>query len=342
MLFMADVMSLVVLTAVVVAAIRRIFFRPPHIEASFEAFFILSLVATLMIAYFGLNACEIRLSEENMVSWTPISYAIFTVFANASAETVHIWARIFWWIHALVLLFFLNFLPYSKHLHILTAIPNCFFKSFTFVKTLPRMTFKRGQRFGISKIIQFTWKDLFDFLSCTECGRCARACPATCTGKPLNPMEVIHEGKRNLMANGNKILAARPADTIASAPEDSQMAVPLINGGENNIATDAIWACTTCGACMQKCPVFIEHVPKLLWMRRHLVMEKASFPEELIAFFETPSSGSIPGASPPQIATSGYRIEIQKYCLTAPMLNTCSLSAALARLIRATARSPSR
>lgn len=286
LLFMADVMSLVVLIAVVIATVRRIFYRPPHIEASFEAFFILSLVATLMIAYFGLNACEIRLNETDMTSWMPVSYAFFAMFAGGSAETTHIWARIFWWIHALVLLFFLNFLPYSKHLHILTAIPNCFFKSFTFVKTLPRMTFKRGQRFGISKIIQFSWKDLFDFLSCTECGRCARACPATYTSKPLNPMEVIHEGKRNLLANGGKILSSRPADTIAPAPEDSQMAVPLINGGEDNISTDAIWACTTCGACMQKCPVFIEHVPKLLWMRRHLVMEKASFPEELIAFFE--------------------------------------------------------
>ena len=152
--------------------------------------------------------------------------------------------------------------------------------------TMPRMVFKRGMRFGISKIIQFSWKDLLDFLSCTECGRCARACPATFTGKPLNPMQVIHEGKLNLMKNGTALLATRAPDTIAPAPEDAAMAVPLINGGEDNVSTDAIWACTTCGACMEKCPVFIEHVPKIISMRRHLVMEKASFPEELIGFFE--------------------------------------------------------
>lgn len=286
LLFSADIMSLVVLVCVIVAAVRRIFFRPPHIEASFEAFFILSLVASLMIAFFGMQACKIRLNEEFMTSWTPISYAIFRTFADASADTVHTFNQIFWWIHALVLLFFLNYLPYSKHLHILTAIPNCFFRSFSFVTTVPRMVFKRGMRFGISKIIQFSWKDLLDFLSCTECGRCARACPATFTGKPLNPMKIIHQGKLNLMENGKVILSSRPADTLASAPEDASMSVPLINGGEDNIATDAIWACTTCGACMEKCPVFIEHVPKLLWMRRHLVMEKASFPKELIGFFE--------------------------------------------------------
>ena len=286
LLFSADIMSLVVLVCVMVAAVRRIFFRPPHIEASFEAFFILSLVASLMIAYFGLHACDIRLREEYMTSWTPVSYAVFTLLANVPTPTIHLLSRVFWWIHALVLLFFLNYLPYSKHLHILTAIPNCFFRSFSFVTTIPRMVFKRGMRFGISKIIQFSWKDLLDFLSCTECGRCARACPATFTGKPLNPMQLIHEGKRNLMKNGTALLTTRAPDTIAPAPEDAAMAVPLINGGEDNVKTDAIWACTTCGACMEKCPVFIEHVPKIISMRRHLVMEKAAFPEELIGFFE--------------------------------------------------------
>ena len=218
LLLMADIMSLVVLACVIVAAVRRIFFRPPHIEASFDAFFILSLVASLMIAYFGLHACDIRLREEYMTSWTPVSYAVFTLLANVPTPTIHLLSRVFWWVHALVLLFFLNYLPYSKHLHILTAIPNCFFKSFSFVTTMPRMVFKRGMRFGISKIIQFSWKDLLDFLSCTECGRCARACPATFTGKPLNPMQVIHEGKLNLMKNGRALLATRAAGHDCPGP----------------------------------------------------------------------------------------------------------------------------
>lgn len=286
LLFLADVMSLVVLVSVVISVIRRIFFRPPHIEPTLDAFFILFLVASLMVAYFGLHACEIALGGDQMVSWMPISHTLSNLFATTTPETTHQLARIFWWIHALVLLFFLNYLPYSKHLHILTAIPNCFFRSFSFVTTVPRMVFKKGLPFGTSKVVQFSWKDLFDFLSCTECGRCEAACPAHNTDKPLNPRQVIHEGKLNLLANGKVILSSRPADTLASAPQDASMAIPLINGREESVSTDAIWACTTCGACMVKCPVFIEHVPKIIEMRRHLVMEKAHFSEELIAFFE--------------------------------------------------------
>jgi len=310
---MADVMSLVVLVAVVIAVIRRAFFRPPHIEATFEAFFILGLVAFLMIAYFCLHACEIRLGKEQMTNWMPVSYGLSNLFNDAGITTTHTLSRFFWWIHAVILLFFLNYIPYSKHLHILTAIPNCFFKSFSFVNTLPRMTFKKGLSFGISKVVQFSWKDLLDFFSCTECGRCQAACPATNTGKVLNPKLVIHQGKLNLLANGKAILSSRPADTLASAPEDVPMIVPLINQREESVPMDAIWACTTCGACMEKCPVFIEHVPKLLWMRRHLVMEKASFPEELISFFENSEQRFNPwGIAPSERAkwTQGLDVKI--------------------------------
>ncbi|MBN1548420.1 MAG: (Fe-S)-binding protein [Syntrophaceae bacterium] len=287
MRFMADIMSVVVLACVVNAVIRRIFFRPAHIDPTADAFLILTLVAVLMIAYFGYHASEIRLGGKAIVPWTmPVSYALAPLFQALTPEATHLTARAFWWLHALVLLFFLNYLPYSKHLHILTAIPNIFFRSASFVNTVPRMVFRRGERFGVSKIVQYSWKDLLDFLSCTECGRCQAACPAYNTQKPLNPKQVIHSGKLNLLANGRNILASRPSDTLASAPAAAEMTVPLIDTREESISVDAIWSCTTCGACMQKCPVFIEHVPKLISLRRHLVMEKAAFPEELIAFFE--------------------------------------------------------
>jgi ferredoxin len=310
LLFLADVMSLVVLTSVVIAVIRKVFFRPAHIEPTLDAFFILFLVAFLMVAYFGSHACEIKLGEETMVSWMPLSQALSNLF-TIKHETAHLLSRIFWWVHALVLLFFLNYLPYSKHLHILTAIPNCFFRSFSFVTTVPRIVFKRGLNFGISKVVQFSWKDIFDFLSCTECGRCQAACPAHNTDKPLNPRQVIHEGKLNLLANGQVILSSRPADTLASAPEDASMVVPLINGREESVSIDAIWACTTCGACMVKCPVFIEHVPKLIRMRQHLVMEKAQFSEELIAFFENSEQRFNPwGIAPTDRAKWTHEIDV--------------------------------
>lgn len=293
-LFLADIMSLVVLVCVVIAVFRRVIVRPAHIDSTYDAYLILSLVGSLMIAFYLMNACEARLGQLKMAAWMPISDSLKALFASTDFNTTHTLARVFWWLHALILLFFLNYLPYSKHLHILTSLPNCFFRSFEPVSTVPRLAFKKGFRFGISKIVQFRWKDLLDFTACTECGRCQKACPAHNTQKPLNPKQVIHEGKLNLFANGKTVMAARPADTLAAAPENAEMAVPLINGREESVAKDAIWACTTCGACMQECPVFIEHVPKMIEMRRHLVMEKSEFPEELITFFENSEQRSNP------------------------------------------------
>ncbi len=294
LMFLADIMSLVVLVCVVIAVLRRTFFRPAHIDPTLDAYFILSLVAMLMIAFFGMNACEASMGKLAMASWMPISNGLKIFVSGLSSEGVHSLARFFWWLHALVLLFFLNYLPYSKHLHVLTAIPNCFFKSESLVSTVPRLIFKKGEEFGISKAVQFQWTDLLDFMSCTECGRCQAACPATNTDKSLNPKQIIHEGKLNIFKNASAIRATRPADILAPAPKEAEMVAPLINGSEESISTEAIWECTTCGACMQVCPVFIEHAPKIVKMRQHLVMEKAEFPEELIAFFEASEQRSNP------------------------------------------------
>ena len=286
LLFLADIMSFVVLIGVIIAIFRRTFFRPAHIAPSFDAYFILSLIGILMIAFFTTNAAEANLNNLRMISWMPISNRLSVLFASIAKNDVHIISRVFWWIHAILLLFFLNYLPYSKHLHILTALPNCFFRSPNLISTVPRLKFSKGEEFGVSKVFQYTWKDLLDFMACTECGRCQSVCPATITDKLLNPQQIIHKGKVNLFKNGVAIRAIRPADMLASAPANAKMVVPLINGGEESITKDEIWACTTCGACMQVCPVFIEHTPKIISMRQHLVMEKAEFPEELNSLFE--------------------------------------------------------
>ncbi len=291
---LADIMSLVVLACVVVALIRRVIVKPFYIDSGYDAYLILTLVASLMIAYFGMNGAEESMGKLRSGDYMFISTGLAGLFSGMSPDAVHVWARVFWWAHALILLFFLNYLPYSKHLHILTSLPSCFFRSFGPVTTVPRIPFKKGFSFGISKITQFRWKDLLDFTACTECGRCQANCPAHLTQKSLNPKELVHKGKVNLFANRKEIMAHRPADMLAPAPENAKMAIPLINGREESISREAIWDCTTCGACMQRCPVFIEHVPKVVEMRRHLVMEKAEFPEELTALFENSEQRSNP------------------------------------------------
>jgi len=195
--------------------------------------------------------------------------------SGVSAGSLVGYASFFWWIHAIVLLGFLNYLPYSKHMHILTAIPNCFLRSLVKVNTQPREEFQKGNTYGVSQVNEFTWKGLFDSYSCTECGRCSDACPATFTGKPLDPQQVIHDIKRNLLKNGPLL---SKGETVV---------LPLIGDGrEGSIADEVIWECTTCGACVEVCPVFIEHFPRIIDLRRNLVEMQARFPEEMLGFFE--------------------------------------------------------
>ncbi len=295
-----DIVSVLALVAVILAVIRRFFFPPPHIEArSRDAFIILGMVAALMIAFFGMNASEIAAGTERAAAYMPISNFGASLIP-AGAGSLEAAADTFWWIHAVVLLAFLNYLPYSKHMHVLTSIPNCFFKSLEKIKTQPREEFAKGNRFGAGQVSDFPWKGLFDSYACTECGRCSDACPATATGKPLEPRLVIHDIKVNL---------------LASADKDGKAPLPLIGGkGEGSVAEDVIWECTTCGACMEVCPVFIEHVPRIVDMRRHLVEMKAKFPEELLTLFENMEQRSNPwGIAPAERTKWAADIEVRPF-----------------------------
>jgi Fe-S oxidoreductase len=283
--FIFDVVSILALLAVCIAVIRRLAFAPSYIEArSRDAFTILGLIALLMIAFFGLHGSEIAQGDEIAAKYMPVSnFVASNILSGISVESLGGYINAFWWLHAAALLVFLNYLPYSKHMHILTSIPNLFFRSMTKVNTQPREEFKKDNTFGAGQIDQITWKGLFDSYSCTECGRCSNMCPATSTGKPLNPRLVIHDIKTNLLKNGPLMVAKKEPQ------------LPLIGGDqEGSVKEEVIWECTTCSACMEVCPVFIEHVPKIVDMRRNLVEMRAKFPEELIAFFENIEQRSNP------------------------------------------------
>lgn len=303
--FIFDVVSLLALLAVCVAIIRRLAFPPPYIEArSRDAFIILGLVGALMIAFFGLQGSEIAQGNQEAARYMPVSSFVASAFmSNASSQTLEWLTTFFWWIHAIALLGFLTYLPYSKHMHIMTSIPNCFFKSLEKITTQPREEFKKGNAFGVGQVNQFTWKGLFDSYSCTECGRCSDVCPATSTGKLLNPRLVIHDIKMNLLHNGPLIT------------DKKNVALPLIGDGhEGSIAEEVIWACTTCSACMEVCPVFIEHVPRIVDLRRHLVEMKAKFPEELLPFFENVEQRSNPwGIAPGDRAKWASEIDVKPF-----------------------------
>lgn len=283
-----DIVSILALIAVIIALGRRLLFPPAYIDArSRDAFFILSMVAMLMIAFFGLHGAEIASGVEEAEGYMPISNAAASVFFDGfSANSLETWAEVFWWIHAIVLLGFLNYLPYSKHMHVLTAIPNCFFKSLEKINTQPREEFSKDAVFGVGQVNGFSWKGLFDSYSCTECGRCTNVCPATATGKKLNPRLVIHDIKVNLLKN---------ARALINRKNGQESTLPLIGEShEGSVSEEVLWACTTCGACMEVCPVFIEHVPRIVDMRRHLVEMHAEFPRELLTLFDNMEQRSNP------------------------------------------------
>lgn len=309
-----DIVSILALLAVILAICRRLIFPPKYIDAkSKDAFIILGLVGLLMIAFFGMHGSEIALNAPRSdttaqvimqaAPYMPISNWVSTWMAGVSSATLEILVTFFWWLHAIVLLVFLNYLPYSKHMHILTSIFNCFFKSLDKVTTQPLEEFKKGNVYGAGQVNLLRWKDLFDSYSCTECGRCNDLCPATNTGKELNPRLVIHDIKVNLVHNGDNI------------KKNEEAKLPLIGGGkEGSVSEESIWACTTCSACMEVCPVFIEHVPKLVSLRRHLVEMKAKFPEELLTFFENVEQRSNPwGIAPSDRVKWASEIEVKPF-----------------------------
>jgi len=309
--FAFESVSLLALIAVIIAASRRLFFPPPYLSTSYikarsgEALMILVFIGFLMIAYFGLHAAAIALGQEMGGIHTPVSGLIARSLTNVPAITLEHLAALCRWAHAILLLVFLNFLPLSKHMHIITAIPNCYFRSFEKPNTQPREEFAKGNRYGAGDITQFTWKDLFDTYCCTECGRCQDACPATNTGKPLNPRQIVHDMKMNLLKNA-------PLLWNSAKENGKEPLQPLIGDqGEGSCSKDALWSCTTCGACIESCPVFIEQMPKIIKMRRHLVQMESKFPEELLNLFENMEQRSNPWGIAPTERT--------KWCATLPV-----------------------
>ncbi|MDO9068895.1 MAG: heterodisulfide reductase-related iron-sulfur binding cluster, partial [Deltaproteobacteria bacterium] len=309
--FMIDVAALLALVAVSVAAVRRII-SPPYPEArTLDAFFILGLIAVLMLATFGLNATELASamfrSNADPASFLftaqkimPISTQLAGILPQAQLGLIH---SVSWWAHAIALLAFICYLPNSKHMHILTAIPNCFFRRLEKPNTQPRENFAIGNSFGISQVDRYSWKDLLDSFACTECGRCQNVCPASITGKPLNPRGVIHDIKVNLLNNADQLKRGeKPGMSLIG------------DDGEGSVSEESIWGCTTCGACMEACPVFIEQMPKIIQLRRHLVETEASFPEELLNLFENMEGRSNPwGIAPTERSKWSSQLDVKVF-----------------------------
>ncbi|MDH3997913.1 MAG: (Fe-S)-binding protein [Desulfuromonadales bacterium] len=284
--FASDIMSLLAIVAIAIALVRRTVAPPYEGARNLESYVILVLIAVHMFAYLGVAATEISLGHEQAAAYMPVSSLFADTLAGKNLDAAY---NCYWWLHAFALLAFIVVLiPFTKHLHVFTAIANCFLRLEGKPNTQRPETFAKGQTYGARQVDRLTTKDLLDSYACTACGRCQNVCPANITGKPLNPREMVKDVQINLLANGPRIKKGQEAT------------LPLIGEGcKGTVDEEAIWACTSCGACMEACPVFIEHLPKVVGMRRHLVEMESKFPEELLSFFENAEQRSNPWGMAP-------------------------------------------
>ena len=291
-----DVMAFLVFFAITNALIRRLVFRPSHIHNfSVDAFRILGMITTVMVTYFLATGAGIKAGLPDLApyaKWLPVSNVVANMF---DANYAGIWHEVWWWGHAFILLAFLNYLPYSKHMHLLGGMPNIYLsKKDKPAAALTTIDFETAETYGIGKVTDFTWKSLLDSYACTECGRCDLNCPANRTGKPLKPQSVIHNMRYNLYENGDPILRDRGVAGIlnfASAPADFEPTFPLIvpteeEAKKGQISADVLWSCTACGACVDACPVMIDHVDHIMDMRRHLTLMEGNISNELANTFK--------------------------------------------------------
>src|SRR5437764_228444 len=197
-----------------------------------------------------------------------------------------------WWAHNLSVLVMLNFLPLAKHFHVITSLPNVFFRKLEPLGALSKQDLENATTFGTSHIDQFTWKQVLDMFSCTECGRCSSQCPATATGKPLAPRQLLLDLRDYLYAHQDEVIEKRVRQRAdgdgAEPPEVGENIVGPV------IQDEVLWSCNVCRAFEEPCPVMIEYVDKIVDMRRHLVQEAARFPNELTRTFKGMETQSNP------------------------------------------------
>jgi len=273
-----DIAAVLVTLTLILAAVRRYIIRPPRLEPTAEAGIILIMVFSLM-ALHVLGVGFDHAARGVHASWPPLGAALagFLSGTGISQGTLEAGYRWVWWLHYLVILSFMVYIPRSKHLHILASLVNAFFKPLgpkVALEPIPLEAPEGSATFGASKIQDFTWKDLLDFYACAECGRCHVNCPAQLTGKSLSPREVIHHLKEHLLEAGPGLLANK-----TDASPESQAEAPGKTMIGDVVTEEEIWACTTCGACQEVCPVNIEHIRKIIDLRRNLVMAQSKMPE---------------------------------------------------------------
>ena len=271
-----DVFGLFVLVGVALAAVRRWVSKPAELVYTDEASRILVAIFVMAFTGFMVEGWRIAVTDDVWAAWSPVgnlfARASDPFMSDAAMQTGHV---VIWWFHLAVAFGFIAWVPFSKMSHVFTAPLNIFTANLDgYGGSLKAIDFETAERFGINHLGDFTWKDLLDFDACTECGRCTDVCPANAVGKSLSPRDIILDLQALMHKRGDSLLANRNGNGSAEL-------LPIIDQ-KTAVSPEALFSCTTCAACMEACPVHIEHLPKIIDARRHLVMEEADFPEGMM------------------------------------------------------------
>ncbi len=278
---LADVFAVLILAGVIGLAVRRYLFRPASLTPrSVESAIVFFFIGGAMAAYLFANATEIALETPSEGNSHIITYPLATLFSGMEPFVLLVIAHVAWWCDALMhlALVVLLVIP-TKHLHLVAGPLNLVFR-----RTRPTGQMRKldledegEESFGVSKIEEFTWKQNLDLYACIECGRCRDYCPTANSGKALNPKELIVGLKAHLLEVGPQHVLTG-GNGNGGSPER-----PELIG--KSVTKDAIWACTTCGNCVEHCPMSIEHVDKITDMRTYLTLVEADFPPEAAVTF---------------------------------------------------------
>jgi heterodisulfide reductase subunit C/Na+-transporting NADH:ubiquinone oxidoreductase subunit NqrE len=282
-----------------VQKVKRFLNREMKGWPSADANYILYIELVLMTLFLTMNGADLHLQQVGAQGYTqagtfPVSQYITPLFSGMETATVVIIERTAWWLHILGILFFLNYLYYSKHLHILLAFPNTYFGKVNAYGKFPNneavtnevklmmdptadpfATPAEGEqaavpeKFGASDVMDLSWVQLLNAYTCTECGRCTSECPANQTGKKLSPRKIMMDTRDRLEEVGKNI--DKNGEFI---PDGKQLL-------DDYILREELWACTTCNACVEACPVSIDPLSIIMDMRQYLVMEQSAAPTEL-------------------------------------------------------------
>jgi len=308
-----DIFALLVAVAIIVFLARRLFFhiarfegiemkKRSHRDANISLTLILLLMISLIFMNTGYMGYKTAAGEE-IAGIYPFGAILAGMLSGISAEGFRIMYEISWWAHILLIFFFANYLPYSKHFHVFMSVPNVFLSrleppgkliNMDSITREVKLMLDPGaaydpvpaetppERFGIKDAEDATWKNYFDSLSCTECGRCTSVCPANITGKKLSPRKIMMDLRARMKEKG---------PMMVKNGKDFSDSRSLLR---DYITAEELWACTTCNACATECPININQPSIIVDMRRYLVLEEASAPGELKAVFNNIENNGAP------------------------------------------------